>query len=98
MRLVGTSIDIPATGTQIQLTSNANFTAGDKILWIQFKARADTIFVGLSGVSSTDGFALENNETLEFKPGEFGGSINAADFWVDADTNGDDVDVAALIF
>jgi len=97
MRFVGTSIDIPTAGTQIQLTSNANFTTGDRILWIQFKARADSIFVGTSAVSSTDGFALENNEVLEFKPGEFGGSIEASTLWVDADTNGDDVDVAALL-
>jgi len=28
---------------------------------------------------------------------EFGGSIEASTLWVDADTNGDDVDVAALL-
>ena len=99
MRFVGTTIDIPAAGTRVQLSSNADFAAGDRILWISFKARLDMIYVGGSAVASTRGFELaaaDDPLIYDFRPGP-NGSITADQFWVDADTNGDDVDVAAIL-
>lgn len=101
MRFVATSIDIPAAGTQVQLSSNANFAAKDRILWISFKARLDFIYIGDADVSSTDGFELaaaDDPLIFDFRLGDKPGSVTADSFWVDADTNGDDVDVAAIIF
>ena len=93
---IADSTDVPAAGTRVQINNTAR-----KCYYIIFKARSGNtgaVYIGGSAVSAADGYALLVGDTplaLNFK--DAGGSCPMSDFWVDAATNGNDVDWAAII-
>ncbi len=61
---------------------------------MQFKALAGNsglAYVGVSDVSASLGYELSAGNTVELNFGEFGGSVPANIFYVDAATNNDKV-------
>jgi hypothetical protein len=105
MRLVIGSVNIGTATTRVQVNNKA-----DRVYWIQFKANEGNsghVFVGDSTVSATNGWSLDvpganrptGEVTFNFRGSEKGahvqGSVPFSYFYVDAATNGDDVDYAA---
>lgn len=96
------TVTVTTAGTRVQLTAP---TLGTRARRISFQARpANTgtyVYVGRSDVSSTEGWALTKNSAnpeLSTLTLDFGqGSVLISDFYVDADTNGDRVEVIALL-
>lgn len=85
--------DVPTSGTAVQVENIA-----DGVLWIKFTAPATNsgvTYVGLSDVSSTNGYPLGSSggvdATLELNFGAHDGSVKMSDFYLDSATNGDDV-------
>jgi hypothetical protein len=98
--LFGTT-DVPSAGTRVQI-SNDDF----KVKHIEFFARAGNtgnVFVGLSDVSATvNGCELTPEAAARPKghvviPIPPGGTVLLSVFYVDAATNGDDVDWFAIL-
>lgn len=78
-----------SAGTAVQVSNVTN-----RVKYVQFKALAGNsglTYVGESDVSASNGFELSagNTETMNF--GEFGGSVPANVFYVDAASNNDKV-------
>lgn len=104
MRYDSRTVDIPAAGTRVQVLNQV-----DRALWIRFTARNGNVggvYIGDSNVSATRGRELRPpteastdgmNTTTEYNPGVYGGSLKMNTFWVDSDTNGNDVDWEALL-
>ena len=76
--------------------------ATDRVLWAQFKGvpgNSGIAYVGISDVSATQGWPLENDDTvglaLDFRA--YGGSVAAGDIYFDVATNGDDVAWALIL-
>ena len=106
MRIHVGTMNVPTAGTRVQLSSHTGIKATDRVLWLHFSPREDNtgeIFVGMSDVSSTQGFELDpggankqkDKLIMDFRG--VGGSVPAGDIWFDADTNANKVDFA-LIF
>ena len=80
---------VSTAGTQVQLYNVTN-----RVKYIKVKALAGNsglAYVGPADVASTTGYELSAGNELELNYGEFGGSVPANVFWVDAATNGDKV-------
>jgi hypothetical protein len=106
MKWLAGTLDIPASGTKVQLSSVARINATDKILWARFSPREGNtgeVYVGDTNVSTTDGVELEpegenlEKSVFEVSPGLLDGAIPAGDIYFDTDTNGNDIDWALLI-
>jgi len=85
--------NVPSAGTAAQLFDNKR-----RVRWVRFKAVAGNsglIYVGVSTVprplSATIGYELSAGNTVDLNFGEFGGSVQANTFYVDAATNNDKV-------
>jgi len=96
MRVDIGSTNVSTAGTRVQLSSDAGINANDRVLWAHFKAspgNSGIAYVGISDVSATHGWALENNDDigLTIDLGAFGGSIFASEIYFDVATNNDDV-------
>jgi hypothetical protein len=99
MRFDSGSVNIPSAGTAVQVSNTRH-----KVLWIKFKALAANTgltFVGLSDVSSSNGYELgaggdiDGELELDFRLGA-PGSVGFNVFYVDAAENGEDVTWAAI--
>lgn len=93
---LGQTTDVPTAGTRVQISNTAR-----RVLSITFKARnanTGSIYVGISTVSSTNGFELRKNESVTYNFQSFLTSAPISDFYVDASVNGDDVDWAAIMW
>ena len=80
---------VSTAGTQVQA-----YNATNRVKFARFKALAGNsglTYVGPADVASTTGYELSAGNELEMNYGEFGGSVPANVFWVDAATNGDKV-------
>lgn len=97
MRFDSGSVNVVTGGTAVQVSNTL-----DKVLWIRFKAfgaNTGLTYVGLSDVSSSNGYELgasggiDGELELEFRPG----SVLFNVFWVDAVVNGEDVTWAAIL-
>lgn len=97
MRFDANSVDIPSAGTRVQVSNTT-----DKVAWIQFRARdanTGSIYVGIGDVSSSNGYELGAGGgrdavlTLDFRPD----SILFNVFYVDAATDGEDVDYSVIL-
>lgn len=102
MRVDAFTVNVPTAGTRVQLHTGGGLNLRDKILWVRFRGRplnTGTVYVGISDVAATNGWSLENGDdaglTLDFRA--YGGSVEAQDFWVDAATNADKVEVAVIL-
>jgi hypothetical protein len=94
MRFDSGTTDIPTAGTRVQI-SNTN----DAVKAIEVRARvgnAGNTYFGVSDVSSTNGRELEPGATASLDFGD--GSVKFSVFYVDAATNGDDVDWMVILW
>jgi len=85
--------DVPSAGTAVQLSNTL-----DRVIWIRVSARtgiSGAVYFGRSDVSSSNGYELSANDHLEidFRPGSEAFSA----FYVDASTNGNDLDWAVIL-
>jgi hypothetical protein len=83
--------NVPSAGTAVQLIN-----ATTRVRWMRFKALAGNsglIYVGVSTtvrpLSASIGYELSAGNTIDLNFGEFGGSVPANLFHVDAATNND---------
>jgi hypothetical protein len=97
-RPLADSIDVPSAGTRVQIS-----TKKEQVLSIIFTARkgnSGNVFLGDATVSATVGFQLAPEDSITLNPSlalEHRTVVLLSDFWVDAATNGDDVDFIALV-
>ena len=85
------SITVATPGTAVAVA-----TSGNAITAVSFRARADNtgaVYVGDSGVSSSNGYRLEPGDELNLS---FKETIDLRRFFVDADTANDAVDFAGV--
>lgn len=81
--------NVSSAGTAVQISNITN-----RVKFVQFKALAGNsglAYVGVSDVSASLGYELSAGNTVELNFGEFGGSVPANIFYVDAATNNDKV-------
>ena len=94
------TVTVTTAGTRVQVSTAAAY--GGKVKAIAFQARPQNTgtycYVGVSDVAAAVGWTLTKGTTVaamvELDFGE--GSLAITDFWVDADTNGDKVEVRAI--
>jgi hypothetical protein len=93
MRVDQEITNVPSAGTAVQISNSTN-----RVKWMRFKALAGNsglAYVGVSTstrpLSATIGYELSAGNTVDLNFGEFGGSVPASKFYVDAATNGDKV-------
>lgn len=85
------SITVATPGTAVAVA-----TSGNAITAVSFRARTDNtgaVYVGDSGVSSSNGYRLEPGDELNLS---FKETIDLRRFFVDADTANDAVDFAGV--
>ena len=85
--------NVPSAGTAVQLLNATN-----RVKWIRLKAlpgNSEVIYVGVNTtarpLSASLGYELSGTNTVELNFGEFGGSVPANVFYVDAASNNDKV-------
>ena len=89
MRLDAGITNVSSAGTRVQGTNVTN-----RVKQVQFKALAGNsglAYVGVSDVSASLGYELSAGNTVSLNFGEFGGSVPANIFYVDAATNNDKI-------
>lgn len=85
------SITVASPGTAVAVA-----TSGNAISAVSFRARTDNtgaVYVGDSGVTSSNGYRLEPGDELNLT---FRETIDLRRFFVDADTANDGVDFAGV--
>ena len=93
MRFDAGTTDVPSAATAVQLSNTA-----DRVVWIRVSARtgiSGAVYFGRSDVAAANGYELSANDQLEIdlRPG----SEACSAFYVDASTNGNDLDWAVLL-
>jgi hypothetical protein len=81
--------NVPSAGTGVQISNVTN-----RVKFIRFKALAGNsglAYMGVSDVSASIGYELSAGNEIELNFGEFGGSVPANVFYVDAATSNDKV-------
>ena len=89
MRLDAGITNVSSAGTRVQINNVTN-----RVKQVQFKALAGNsglAYVGVSDVSASLGYELSAGNTVSLNFGEFGGSVPANIFYVDAATNNDKI-------
>ena len=89
MRIDQGTTTVSSAGTAVQVLNATN-----RIKWVKFRAltaNSGMAYVGVSDVSASLGYELDGGNELEMNFGEFGGSVPANVFYVDAGTNNDKV-------
>ena len=87
--------DVPGAGTRVQLTTDNIFARS-----VTFQGDHDntgSVFIGDNTVSSTvHALALDPGEKHTFNATVQGGDVcfNLSDFWIDVETNGNDIAVS----
>jgi len=95
MRLDVGITNVSSAGTAVQVSNVTN-----RVKWIRFKALAANsglAYMGVSDVSASLGYELSAGNEVELNFGEFGGSVPANIFYVDAATNNDKVTWAMIL-
>lgn len=103
MRFVAGSIVITTSGTELPLSTHSGINAADRVLSIIARnsvrnTSGNNVFMGINGMSVTDGWAMLPNEAsppVNFR--DYGGSVAAGDIYFDVTTNGDDVDFLVIL-
>jgi len=92
--------DVPTAGTRVALSTDGGLHADYRVLWARFRGRpgnTGVAYVGISDVSASHGWSLENNDDTGLElPIPQGSSIPLGDIYFDVATNGDDVEWAIL--
>lgn len=100
MRFIGGTLLNITAGTEVALSSHASIDAKAKVLAVEFRCRVGNTgnaYIGISGMSSTDGFEIQPGEAASVTPRDYDGSILAGDIFVDVATTNDDVDFLSLL-
>ena len=96
MRFITGTTDVATAGTEQRIRNTA-----ERVLSASFKGRPANIgnvFIGFdTTITSTNGWTLAPGNTLAIDFAVLGGSVLANTFYVDAATNGDDVDWILVI-
>ena len=97
MRFDAGTTDIPTAGTRVQIS-----TLNEGVLSITVSARAGNagkVYFGVSDVSAANGFELVAGatHTVTFSSTNNPGSVPFRTLYVDAATNGDDVDWTVIL-
>ena len=80
---------VSTSGTEQQLSNTAN-----RVLWLKAKALAANsgiAYLGVSDVSTTNGYELSTGNEIEINFREIGGSVAFSSIYVDVASNGDKV-------
>jgi predicted amino acid racemase len=80
---------VSTSGTEQQLSDTAN-----RVLWLKAKALAANsgiAYLGVSDVSTTNGYELSAGNEIEMNFREIGGSVAFSSIYVDVASNGDKV-------
>jgi len=80
-------VTVTTAGTRVKLSATSVIAYNLYIV-----ANNDYIYVGDSGVSSTNGFTLSNKSILNL----FAGPVDLSELYIDADTNGDSVNIVYM--
>jgi len=94
MKFTSTKTRVSTAGTRVQLS---NVT--DRVRYIKVSARtgnSGVVYFGGSGVSSTVGYELSANDSLELNFGEQGGTVALSTFWADSSATNQDLDWVAI--
>ena len=86
---------VATAGTEVQISNVTN-----KVRWIQVKALAANSgisYVGVSDVTTTNGYELSAGNTLELNFGEQGGTVAFSTFYVDVASSGDKVSWVVIL-
>ena len=86
---------VSTSGTEQQLSNTAN-----RVLWLKAKALAANsgiAYLGVSDVSTTNGYELSTGNEIEINFREIGGSVVFSSIWVDVASNGDKVSWAVIL-
>ncbi len=86
---------VATSGTEVQISNTTN-----KVRWIQLKALAANsgiAYVGVSDVTTTNGYELSGGNTLELNFGEQGGTVAFSTFYLDVASSGDKVSWVVIL-
>ena len=86
---------VTTSGTEVQVSNVTN-----KVRWIQLKALAANSgisYVGVSDVTTTNGYELSAGNTLELNFGEQGGTVAFSTFYLDVASSGDKVSWVVIL-
>ena len=86
---------VATSGTEVQISNVTN-----KVRWIQLKALAANSgisYVGVSDVTTTNGYELSAGNTLELNFGELGGTVAFSTFYLDVASSGDKVSWVVIL-
>jgi hypothetical protein len=89
MQLDAGITNVSSAGTRVRVNNDSS-----GVRWVRFKALAGNsglTYVGVYDVSASAGYELSAGNTIDLNFGEFGGSVEVNEFWVDAATNNDKV-------
>mgnify|MGYP005827727881 FL=1 len=92
---------VSSAGTRVALSAATGApNAASRVLWIKVSARTgngNVIYFGDSAVSSTLGYELSANDSLEINFREHGGSVALSTFYADAGGSNQDLDWAVIL-
>jgi len=86
---------VATSGTEVQISNVTN-----KVRWIQVKALAANSgisYLGVSDVTTTNGYELSAGNTLELNFGEQGGTVAFSTFYLDVASSGDKVSWVVIL-
>jgi len=87
MAIISDTVNVPTAGTRVQAAHKGNVKA---ILLRARTANVNNIYVGGSAVAAASGLALAPGESVQLTLTE---AISTSQFWADADTNANKVDL-----
>ena len=95
MKVTANRTRVSSAGTAVQLS---NVT--DRVLYIKVSARTgngNVVYFGDSSVSSTIGYELSANDSLEINFADSGGSVLLSSFYADAGGSNQDLDWVVIL-
>ena len=101
MRFHANRSRVSSAGTAVALSAASGAPdSNSRVLWIKVSARTGNgsiIYFGDSTVSSTLGYELSANDSLEVNFREVGGSVPLSVFYADASGSNQDIDWAVIM-
>ena len=92
---------VSSAGSSVALSAATGApNAASRVLWIKVSARTgngNIIYFGDSTVSSTLGYELSANDSLEINFREHGGSVPLSTFYADSGASNQDIDWAVIL-
>ena len=101
MRFHANRSRVSTSGTSVALSAATGAPdATSRVQWIKISARkgnSGVIYVGDSSVSSTLGYELSANDSIEINFQDAGGTVTLNTIYVDASANNQDADWAVIL-